>query len=276
MVPRFLVAAVLVLVSGVASAQVNTNRVHGSIDINPPVPDPIDVVIDLQDRTGSSIKQFSPDRYRAHRFSDVVPAGVDGDVAIVVTVNAPSGYVPWQKSYVKRACCEFYQRILLKRPADLYQDNMVRAAAASSPAEALAFLTAAAEHAGTFGQQLEVQRQLGQAYAAQQDFAAQQEALKAVGDHPELVDLTPARKQAYWGERLDGILNWAGYTQLREPQKDFGSVVAGDPALQRSWSEFVSDFQASFPAEVDATTTGEPSALSTQLKDVMGTLKRPK
>lgn len=275
MFPRLLFTAVFALVSGVASAQVSSNRVRGSIDINPPVPDPIDVVIDLQDRTGKSIKQFSPDQYNVHRFSDVVPAGVDGDVTIIVNVSAPSGYVPWQKSYLKRACCEFNQRILLRRPADIYHDNMVKAAAAASPSEALPFLIAAAEHADTFGQKLEVQRQLAQAYAAQNNFAAQQDALNALGDHPELAALTPARKQAYWGERLDGILNWAGYNQLREPQKDFGAVVSDHPSLQRSWSEFVSDFQESYPAAVPSAGPSDPSALSSQLKDVMGTLKRP-
>lgn len=114
-------------------------------------------------------------------------------------------------------------------------------------------------------------------FVTQGMYAEQQNALEAVYLERPPAGLSPARKQAYWGERLDGLLLWADYNNRQVPVRDFGLAVAGGsegPDLAR-WQAFLKDFSAAYPASGIDTSRFDPAAISAQLRIVAATLKRP-
>lgn len=269
-----LAGAILAVLAPAAEAQML--RVRGELIINPRVTTPVDVIVEIRDLANQPIKQIIVDRDSPYRFNAFLPDGITTDLQVIVIVNVPKGYVSWQTAYVKRACCEFNEKIILKRPPDALVE-MLAMAQKSSPDEAVELLEGAAAHAQTLAQTLEVQRQLGRVYLAQGMFGKQQEALKAVYAHDDAETLTPARKQAYWGERLDGLLLWSDYNNLPQPAIDFGkgfTETSGDPRLA-GWQSFLADFNRAYPnSRLDAAAT-DPATIAEQLRTINRTIKRP-
>jgi len=272
---RLTLLAVALLVTSSLAVEAQS-RVRGQLIIKPPVTTPVDVIVELRDGQNQPIRQIIVDHVSPHRFNDFVPDGINADLQLLVLVKSPEGYTAWQTPYVKRACCEFNQPIILKRAADIYFEKITQAQA-QPPDAAIELLEVAAEHAQTLAQTLEVQRQLGQVYVAKGMFAEQQAALEAVYAREDVEALTPARKQAYWGERLDGLLLWSDYNDLRQPSKDFGKVLTentGDPRL-KGWQSFVADFNRAYPASRLDEMATDPTAIAEQLQTINRTLKRP-
>lgn len=269
-----LVVALLAVMPRLAGAQ--ALRVRGEVIVKPTVTTPVDVIVELRDLKDKPIKQIIVDQTSPHRFNAFLPDGTTADVQVMVLVKSPAGYGPWQSVYVKRACCEFNEKIILKRAADIYFEKLTMAEK-SSPAEAIKLLENAAEHAQTLAQTLEVQRQLGQVYMAKGMFAEQQEALKVVYAHEDAAALTPARKVAYWGERLDGLLRWSDYSNLAQPATDFGKAFTGNPADPRfkDWQSFLTDFNRAYPTARLDVAAADPATIAEQLRAINRIISRP-
>lgn len=269
-----LTVAIAMVASGAAHAQ---SRIKGRVVLRPPVEKSIDVVLELTSKsTGDTLKQILVDQESPYRFGDVVPAGFAGDVVIVVKVRLPEKYASWQGQYLKRACCEFNQDIILKRPEDIYLENLERGRNAGTADLAASYFTNAALNAETLGQTLEVHRALAGLYRKEGQFAQYQDALDAVYDNPEVLTLTPGRKLGYWNERLDGMLWWTNFEGSPLPERDFGRKVAErfDTLLLSRWKKLLVDFKVAYPSSSISPAAFEAADVTEQLRGVLSTLGR--
>jgi hypothetical protein len=274
---RMMSYPVVLMLLAPALSHGQTSRIQGRIMINPQVPDPIDVVLELQDlQTSKAVHHIVVDQRSPRRFNGFVPPGISDDLAIRVLIKAPEGYVPLQTELVKRACCAFSADIHLKRKADAYIQQLLRGINAADDDRAIYYLTGAVTHADTLSQKLEAHRRLGHVYAENGMFAEQQDVLKMVYQEPGAARLTPARKKVYWTERLDGMLLWTNYNNLYSPERDFGLIVAGDSGpRQTSWVDFLRDFKTAYPAAAVDENQRAAAAVSDQLRIVKQTLETP-
>lgn len=265
---------VAILVFGIPlSADAQSNKILGRIRINPPVNEPINVTIQLHNKSNELIGEILVDSTMPYRFNDVAPS--NDELTIRVSVTSPKGYFSSQPQYTKLACCPFDRDIPLKRPVDLYIDSIRRAEQAKSPQAAIDALTTGERHAITVSQKLEIKRQLGSLYAEQGDYEKQQMVMANFSDIPSAQKLDPLKKQVYWGERLDGFLNWMNYSSLRIPEQDFGKLLVQASNQDRLdvWKKLLEDFRVAHPEVALDLSTSTDKEITSQLKIIKNAIR---
>ncbi len=214
-----------------------------------------------------------------YRFSHTLDdaAMTQKQLRITVVVNHPTGYLTEQPDYRKRAGSNFFEQIRVRQQKNVYYAAIQRGTDPERTGETrLRYLHYATTTAATPGQQFEANRKLAEAYGQAGDDKKRVEVLEATHASGTLEGLGPARRQTYWSERLDAILEWAEYGVGKVPAETFATKVA-DPQnknLGDAWQTFVKDFGDSYPETITPRPVLTPKTVGPELKAITHALGR--